>query len=149
MIYNDKQWQAFFRELGDPEWSRDPMFASMRSRTENISAALAQVARELETRTSAEWMELFRRAEIPATPIASLSDLLHDPHLSETGFWEDRETDAGHLRFPGIPTSFSQTPGEIGDPGPTLGADSRAILAEGGFDEAEIEAMIASGAVMV
>src|SRR3546814_8095460 len=36
MIYNDKHWRAFFAALGDPEWSRDPIFASMRSRTENI-----------------------------------------------------------------------------------------------------------------
>ena len=137
MIYNDKHWQAFFRELGNPEWSQDPMYATMRSRTENIGTVLAQVARVLETRTSDAWMDLFRRAEIPATPIASLNDLLHDPHLSETGFWEERDTNAGRLRFPGIPTAFSQTPGAIGDPGPALGADSRAVLEEAGYDEPE------------
>jgi crotonobetainyl-CoA:carnitine CoA-transferase CaiB-like acyl-CoA transferase len=102
----------------------------------------------METRTSAEWMELFRRAEIPATPIASLQDLLHDPHLCETGFWQEQQTDAGSLRFPGIPTAFSATPGEIGDPGPALGADSIAVLAESGFSEAEIDALTASGAVI-
>src|SRR3546814_11206255 len=47
MIYNDKHWRAFFAALGDPEWSRDPIFASMRSRTENIGAVLArQIGRE-------------------------------------------------------------------------------------------------------
>ena len=148
MIYNDKQWQAFFRELGDPEWSRDPMFASMRSRTENITAVLARVAEVLATRGTAEWMALFRRAEIPATPIASLSDLLHDPHLEATGFWEEHETEAGTLRFPGIPTAFSATPGAIGDPGPRLGADNAAILGEAGFSEAEIAALTRSGAVI-
>ncbi len=148
MIYNDKQWQAFFRELGNPEWSNDPMFASMRSRSENISAVLARVADIMVTRTSAEWMDLFRRAEIPATPIASLEDLLHDPHLVETGFWHSAETELGTLRYPGIPTNFSATPGAIGDPGPSLGADSTAVLAEAGFGEDEIAAMVASGAVV-
>lgn len=148
MIYNDKQWQAFFRELGDPEWSRDPMFASMRSRTENITAVLARVAEVLATRGTAEWMALFRRAEIPATPIASLSDLLHDPHLEATGFWEEHETEAGTLRFPGIPTAFSATPGAIGDPGPRLGADNAAILGEAGFSAAEIAELARSGAVI-
>lgn len=148
MIYNDKQWQAFFRALGDPEWSRDPMFASMRSRTENISKVLAQVALVLESRSSEEWMELFRRAEIPATPIASLQDLLHDPHLEQTGFWQEADTDMGRLRFPGIPTAFSATPGEIGDPGPALGADNTTILSESGFSDAEIAALKASGAVL-
>lgn len=148
MIYNDKQWQAFFRELGDPDWSRDPMFASLRSRTENISVVLARVAEVLAARTSAEWMELFRRAEIPATPIASLTDLLDDPHLAATGFWDERDTDVGRVRFPGIPTTFSATPGAIGDPGPRLGADNAAILAEAGLTADEIAALVASGAVI-
>ena len=143
MIYNDKQWRAFFHAIGDPAWSMDPMFASMRSRTENIATVLARVAEVLETRTTDAWVTLLRDAHIPATAIASLQDLLHDPHLVETGFWQERDTDEGRLRFPGIPTTFSETPGAIGDPGPALGADSRAILAEAGFAPDEIDRLTA------
>ena len=147
MIYNDKHWRAFFHAIGDPEWSQDPMFASMRSRTQNIGAVLAKVAEVMQERTSEEWMEVLRAAQIPAMAIASLTELLDDPHLVQTGFWEQRDTDEGTLRFPGIPTNFSGTPGAIGDPGPALGADSRSVLAEAGFSEAHIAAMIDSGAV--
>lgn len=147
MIYNDKHWRAFFAELGDPEWSRDPIFASMRSRTENIGTVLARVAQVMATRTTDEWMALLRRAEIPATPIATLTDLLDDPHLAQTGFWDARETEMGAIRFPGIPTRFSATPGAIGDPGPALGGDSEAVMREAGFAEAEIAALKASGAI--
>jgi crotonobetainyl-CoA:carnitine CoA-transferase CaiB-like acyl-CoA transferase len=148
MIYTDKHWRAFFAALGDPDWSRQPMFASMRSRTEHIRAVLASLADVLATRTTADWLALFREAQIPATAIASLDDLLTDPHLAETGFWEQRETEAGRLRFPGIPTRFSATPGAIGDPGPVLGRDSRALLAEAGLTAAEIDALLASGAAV-
>jgi crotonobetainyl-CoA:carnitine CoA-transferase CaiB-like acyl-CoA transferase len=147
MIYNDKHWRAFFHAIGDPEWSQDSMFASMRSRTENIGAVLAKVAEVMEQRTTDEWMEVLRAAQIPAMAIASLTDLLDDPHLVQTGFWEQRDTDEGTLRFPGIPTNFSGTPGQIGDPGPALGADSQSVLAEAGFTEDQIAAMINSGAV--
>ena len=147
MIYNDKHWQAFFDVLGNPEWSRDPMFASMRSRTHNIGKVLAKVADVIATRTTGDWFALFRQAQIPAMPITSLTDLLHDPHLVETGFWEERETSSGTLRFPGIPTTFSETPGAIGDPGPALGEDSQAILAEAGFTADEIARLLDSGAV--
>jgi crotonobetainyl-CoA:carnitine CoA-transferase CaiB-like acyl-CoA transferase len=147
MIYNDKHWRAFFHAIGDPDWSRDPMFASMRSRTENIGAVLAKVAEVMEQRTTDEWMDVLRAAQIPAMAIASLTDLLDDPHLVQTGFWEQRDTDEGTLRFPGIPTNFSGTPGEIGDPGPVLGGDSQSVLAEAGFTDDEIAAMISSGAV--
>ncbi len=142
MIYNDKHWRSFFHAIGDPEWTRDPMFASMRSRTENIGTVLAKLAEVLAERTTAEWLELFRIAEVPAMAIATTQDLLHDEHLEATGFWQERDSEFGTLRFPGIPTSFSETPGAIGDPGPALGADSRAILAEAGFDDASIDALL-------
>jgi crotonobetainyl-CoA:carnitine CoA-transferase CaiB-like acyl-CoA transferase len=146
MIYNDKHWRNFFHAIGDPEWTRDPMFASMRSRTENIGVVLTRLADVMEERTTAEWVELFRKAEVPAMQIASPQDLLHDPHLEATGFWEERDSEFGRLRFPGIPTRFSGTPGAIGDPGPALGADSRVILAEAGLDGAAIDALVESGA---
>ena len=149
MIYNDKHWRSFFRALGDPEWTRDAMFATMRSRTENIGIVLARLAEVMEERTTEEWVELFREAEVPAMQIASPSDLLHDPHLEAVGFWNERDSEFGKLRFPGIPTNFSGTPGAIGDPGPALGADSRAILAEAGFSAEAIAALLENGAARV
>lgn len=148
MIYTDRHWQAFFAALGSPDWTADPMFASMRSRTENIGAVLDRLAAVMRERTTAEWLALFRAAEIPAMAINSLEELLEDPHLVETGFWEARETEAGRLRFPGIPTRFSATPGAIGDPGPPLGRDTRAVLGEAGLGAAAIDALIASGAAI-
>jgi crotonobetainyl-CoA:carnitine CoA-transferase CaiB-like acyl-CoA transferase len=142
MIYNDKHWRAFFDALGNPEWSQDAMFASMRSRTQNIGTVLAKVAEVIETRTTEEWVELFRQAHIPATAIKSLTDL-----LDETGFWQERETPEGTLRFPGIPTTFSETPGAIGDPGPALGGESLDVLREAGFSAEEIADLQARGAV--
>lgn len=147
MIYNDKHWRAFFDALGNPEWSRHEMFASMRSRTQNIGAVLAKVAKVIETRSTEEWVELFRQAHIPATAIKSLTDLLDDPHLVETGFWQERDTPEGKLRFPGIPTTFSETPGAIGDPGPALGGESLDVLREAGFSAEEIADLQERGAV--
>ncbi|OYY70286.1 CaiB/BaiF CoA-transferase family protein [Sphingomonas sp. 28-63-12] len=145
MIYNDKQWRSFFKLIGDPDWSRDPMFASMTSRTENIGTVLGRLGDVIVTRTTDEWMEAFRVAEIPAMPIFSTSDLLNDPHLAATGFWHRADSDLGPVRMPGIPTRFSDTPGAIGDIGPALGAHNHAVLAEIGFTPGEIEALEVSG----
>lgn len=140
MIYTDRHWRAFFAAIGDPEWSRDPMFASLRSRTENITAVLGRLGQELAMRTTAEWMDLFQRVELPAMPILSLEDLLHDPHLAEVGFWHERETADGRLRMPfGLP-AFSVTPGAPGDPGASPGAHTLEVLREAGLDEAAIAA---------
>lgn len=146
LIYNDKQWQALFREIGDPEWSKDPMFRNLESRTRNIGSVLARVADLMLTRPTAAWLEALRKAEIPAAEIASLSQLLHDGHLEESGFWQERSSEWGDVRFPGIPTYFSETPGEIRSAGPVLGADSGQILEEAGLSTSEIGKMASSGA---
>jgi crotonobetainyl-CoA:carnitine CoA-transferase CaiB-like acyl-CoA transferase len=147
MIYNDKQWRAFFAAIGNPEWSRHPMFANMRSRTQNIGAVLRRVSEVLASRTTEAWMALFTKAQVPAMPVNSTTDLLDDPHLKDAGFWERRETEHGSIRMPGIPTRFSATPGAIGEPGPELGGDGRDLLVEAGFSEEEVAGLAASGAV--
>jgi crotonobetainyl-CoA:carnitine CoA-transferase CaiB-like acyl-CoA transferase len=145
MIYNDKQWRSFFALIGNPDWSRDPMFATMTSRTENIRTVLGKLGDVIATRTTEEWMDAFRTAEIPAMPILSTSDLLDDPHLAATGFWHRADSALGPVRMPGIPTRFSGTPGKIGDIGPELGADNHGVLEEAGFSADEIAGLESAG----
>ncbi|RVT43552.1 CaiB/BaiF CoA transferase family protein [Sphingobium algorifonticola] len=147
MIYNDKHWRAFFDAIGNPDWSRDPMFASMRSRTENITTVLGKLSDTLAERTTDEWMALLQAAQCPAMPIASIDDLLTDPHLEAVGFWDRRETAEGAIRLPGIPVDFSETPGAIGEAGPHLGAHGPDVLREAGFSDSAIKALGASGAL--
>ena len=147
MIYNDKHWRAFFDAINNPDWSRDPMFASMRSRTENITTVLGKLSDTLATRTTDEWMTVLKAAQCPAMPIASMDDLLTDPHLEAVGFWDRRETEDGAIRMPGIPVDFSETPGAIGEAGPHLGAHGADVLREAGFSDVAVEALAASGAL--
>lgn len=147
MIYTDQHWRAFFDAIGNPDWSSHSIFADISARTSNISAVLAKLAAILAERTNGEWMQIFTQAQIPAMPIKSLADLFDDPHLAAAGFWVQRETADGRVRFPAIPTDFSATPGEIGDPAPGHGADGAAILAEAGFAQERIDALKTSGAL--
>lgn len=118
------------------------MFASVRTRTQNIQTVLAKVAEVMAERTTAEWIELLRTAEVPAMPLHSTQDLLSDPHLVQTGFWKTLDTKEGRLRFPGIPTQFSKTPGRISEAGPALGEHSAEVLAEHGFSAEEIDRLM-------
>lgn len=149
MIYNDRHWKNFFEAIGNPEWSKQSMFASLRNRTENISVVLDHVSKVLAERTTEEWMTVFKQAQCPAMPIASMEDLLSDPHLQATQFWNQRETAEGMVRMPGIPVDFSDTPGAIGDPGPDLGADSADILREAGVSDEDIRALVAANILIM
>lgn len=148
MIYTDQHWRAFFDAIGNPEWSCDDMFASITSRTHNIGAVLGRLSDVFVQRTNDEWMAALTAAQVPAMPIKSLTDLLDDVHLADAGFWVERDSDDGHMRFPAIPTDFSATPGEIGDPGPAHGADGEEILRSAGLSAEAVAELKASGALV-
>ena len=87
------------------------------------------------------------RANVPANIVNTLESLLKDPHLEAMGFWKMVEHPTeGALRMPDIPTTYGKTPGEIRRLQPRLGEHSVEVLREAGFGQAEIDALLASGA---
>jgi crotonobetainyl-CoA:carnitine CoA-transferase CaiB-like acyl-CoA transferase len=128
LIYNDKHWNAFVRAV-QPAWNRDS-WATIEERSKQIDVVYGLIAETLAERTTDEWLELFGELEIPAARIQSPADLFDDPHLDAAGFFETVDTAHGPVRFPGVPTWFSRTPGRVAGPAPTLGADTAEALAE-------------------
>lgn len=128
LIYNDKQWAAFVNAV-KPDWA-EPRFANLRERAKEIDRIYALLAATFSERTTAEWLELLRGLEIPAAPLNKPDELFHNDHLNAVGFFERIDTPDGPVRFPGVPTWFSRTPGRVMGPAPKLGADTDAILAE-------------------
>jgi crotonobetainyl-CoA:carnitine CoA-transferase CaiB-like acyl-CoA transferase len=151
LIYNDKHWRKFFGLIGREElFETDPRFSSQAARSRNIAEVYAFVAAQMATRTSADWLRVLREADIPATPLNSVNDVIDDPHLAETGFFVMTEHPSeGRLRLMAAPASWSQAPpGEL-RPAPRLGEHSVEILREAGYGDAEIEALIAGRVTLV
>jgi crotonobetainyl-CoA:carnitine CoA-transferase CaiB-like acyl-CoA transferase len=149
MIYNDRQWRNFCKAVGWPDLvSEDPRFASHATRTRHIDEILALLSDLFLTRTTAEWMEILERADLPVTPVHTLDSIFDDPHVRATGFFETEEHPTeGRLRRMAVPMRFSASaPGER-RPAPRLGEQSAEILREAGYAEAEIAALLAGGAV--
>jgi crotonobetainyl-CoA:carnitine CoA-transferase CaiB-like acyl-CoA transferase len=99
-------------------------------------------------RGTAEWLAALEAADIPCAPVQSLEEVLRDPHLADTGFFERVEHPTeGRIWQLGIPNAFSRTPGGVRNQAPALAADTDAILRDAGLSDAEIEALVASAAV--
>jgi crotonobetainyl-CoA:carnitine CoA-transferase CaiB-like acyl-CoA transferase len=128
LIYNDKHWSAFVDAVR-PAWAGD-QYATLERRARQIDTVYALVAQTLTERTTDQWLKLFRELEIPAAPLGTPADLFDNPHLNVAGFFETVDTPHGPVRFPGVPTWFSRTPGRVAGPAPQLGADTAAVLAE-------------------
>ena len=128
LIYNDKHWAAFVGAVRPP-WAGDDLrtLAQRAARIDEVYGRLADIFAE---RTTAEWLDLLLALHIPASPLKTTDELFDDPHLNAFGFFETVETPHGPVRFPGIPTWFSATPGAVAGPAPELGADTAAVLSE-------------------
>ena len=131
LIYNDKHWNAFVHAV-KPAWNNDT-YANLESRAQDIDAVYGLLAETMKERTTAEWLTLFRELEIPAAPLNTPDELFENPHLNAVGLFETVDTPHGPVRFPGVPTWFSRTPGRVAGPAPLLGADTDAVLGELGL----------------
>lgn len=131
LIYTDKHWQAFIAAVRPP-WAGD-CYSTLEQRAGQIDTVYGLLAETMQQRTTADWLALFRELEIPAAPLNTPNALFDDPHLNAVGMFETVDTPHGPVRFPGVPTWFSRTPGRVAGPAPELGGDTEDILNELGL----------------
>jgi crotonobetainyl-CoA:carnitine CoA-transferase CaiB-like acyl-CoA transferase len=136
LVYNDKHWSAFI-EAVRPAWASD-LYSTLERRACQIDTVYALVAETMTERTTQEWLTLFSELEIPAAPIRTPDELFDDPHLNAVGLFETLDTPYGPVRFPGVPTWLSRTPGRVAGPAPELGADTAQLLEELGLSAVEV-----------
>lgn len=131
LVYNDKHWKAFV-EAVKPEWAT-PDLDRLENRAKQIDRVYGLLGETFATRTTQEWLDLLKELHVPAAPLRTTDELFDNEHLNAVGFFEEVETKQGKMRFPGVPTWFSQTPGKVAGPCPTLGEDTDEVLRELGL----------------
>ena len=104
----------------------------------------------MKTRNTADWMALFEKADIPVARMNSIADLVADPHLAASGFFEqeDHPTE-GTLRTMRTPTSWSQAQPGPRIPPPRLGQHSAEVLREAGYSDAQIAELARSSTTLL
>jgi crotonobetainyl-CoA:carnitine CoA-transferase CaiB-like acyl-CoA transferase len=147
LIYHDHHWRQFMKVVGRSElFETDPRFRTITSRTKHITELYGLVSDEMRNRTTAEWAECLKAADIPVFPVHSFASLLDDPHLRDIGFFQEVEHPvAGRIRSMAVPSEWSGTPPAPPGHAPLLGEHSADLLAEVGYSDAEIQALIAAG----
>jgi crotonobetainyl-CoA:carnitine CoA-transferase CaiB-like acyl-CoA transferase len=145
--YTDRHWREFCELIGRRDLLEDPRFTTIGNRLANVEAYYGLLGEIAKTKTNAEWLALLGKSNVPHGPVNTLDTLLTDPQLRATGFWKvvDHPTE-GKLRMPDIAPRFSRTPPEIRRLPPRLGEHSVEVLREARLSQAEIDAMLASGA---
>src|SRR5262245_44540825 len=91
LVYNDKQWRAFFGLIGRPELLSDPRFATQEARSRDFEGAYRLIGEEMKKRTTGEWIAALEGADIPVQRMNSLADIVADPHLAAIGYFREVE----------------------------------------------------------
>ena len=147
LVYNDKQWRAFFDLIGRPELLADPKFATPEARSRDFEGAYALIAGEMRKRSTDEWIAALEAADIPVQRMNSLADVVNDPHLAAIGYFRSIEHPTeGRIRTMAVPSEWSESAPEYRRHAPRLGEHTREVLREAGLQDGAIEQLIASGA---
>lgn len=146
-VGNDKMWLRFCRALGLEDLAEDPGLATNAGRRERRGEVTEKVQERLLERPAEYWLERLREASVPRQAIQFLSEVVEDPQVEARGaIFEVEHPTAGPVRTVGSPWRLgSNGKRPIHRPAPVLGADTRAVLAEAGYAEEEIDALVEKG----
>ncbi len=146
---SDKQAFALFEAIGKPELKDDPRFCSVKARFRNVSEYHRTRNAGLLQKTTAEWVAIFDKLDVPAMPFNTFEDLLADPHINDVGLIEEIDHPIeGRIRNVRLPTKTTANWDETVRPAPAVGQDTTEILTDLGFAEGEIEGMIDDGVLV-
>ena len=147
--YMNSHWEIFCRKTGRDDLLEDPRFTTLADRVKNIDDTYQETAKIMATRTTGEWIEIFGDTSVPTIIMNSLESLKDDPHLNAVDFWQEVDHPSeGKIRMTRFPVNFSATPSEVRRHAPRLGEQSVEILKEAGLSQAEIDALLESGATV-
>jgi crotonobetainyl-CoA:carnitine CoA-transferase CaiB-like acyl-CoA transferase len=129
----------------------EPAFLAMSDEVDSWTQRddiFAKTRAKLTGKTSAEWLDIFRAADVWAGPVYGYEDLVSDPQVAHNGTFVtyDHPTE-GRVTTPGFPIKFSKTPSQVARGAPLAGEHSRQVLSEAGYSEADIARLLAAGAV--
>jgi crotonobetainyl-CoA:carnitine CoA-transferase CaiB-like acyl-CoA transferase len=145
---NQANWERIADALGHPEWKTDARFASNDARMSNLGALVEAIESILRLHDRAHWIAVFDAAGVPAGPVHSIGEALTHPQVLARGMVVDVDHPrTGRSKALGFPVKFSATPAVTPRGAPSLGEHTRAVLAEFGYPDDEIDALIAQGVV--
>ncbi len=139
-----EQFETLCRLIDRPELATDPRFALRENRKRHRDALRGEIEKGLAARPAAEWEELLSAAGVPAGRVLTVGEALALDQLAERGFVHQLTPS---LRVLGSSVHVDDAPLAPPGPPPHLGAHTDALLAELGYDDADIRALHDMGAV--
>ncbi|AXI53560.1 Acetyl-CoA:oxalate CoA-transferase (plasmid) [Pseudoseohaeicola sp. NH-UV-7] len=146
---NQSNWLRFLDVINAPELDNDPRFSSNAQRIQNLPALVEILNRYLGQDTTENWLRRMEEAHLPAGPVNDILQMHADPQARARDMIVELDhPTAGKVETIGHPVKFSRTPAQVNHAAPLLGQHTREVLAEMGYENAQIEALLRSQAVI-
>jgi crotonobetainyl-CoA:carnitine CoA-transferase CaiB-like acyl-CoA transferase len=149
MPYTDEHWRRLFAAVGREERLEEPRFADNKARLLNAQTVYADLAAIISDRTTAEWLDLCEAEGIPANAVPGLDEILEDSALHRGMITTAQHPVVGTYRVVGPGMILHDTPVAVRRPAPLRSEHTVEVLAEIGYDQAAVDALVASGAAQV
>src|SRR5687767_13977446 len=132
-------WTRFCKALDHEEWLADARYADEPARARNRVELNRAIDEVTVTRPTAQWIDILNEAGVPSGPIYTMDQVFADPqvrHLEAAA--PVRHPRLGDTRIVNQVVKLSRTPATLARATPELGEHSGEILAELGYDAAQL-----------
>ncbi|NCT71000.1 MAG: CoA transferase [Xanthomonadaceae bacterium] len=147
-VGNDRQFARLCELLGAPTLAGDVRFATNAGRVRHRDVLVPMLQSAFRSHDRQTWLASLEAAGIPCGPVNDIADVFADPQVLARGMVAHVEhPHAGAVPLVASPLKLSATPADLRHAPPLLGQHTDEVLREAGYDDAEIAALRARGAI--
>jgi len=146
-VSTDQEWRAFCQVIGNPNWTRESRFSTLRGRKNNEEELNRLVEEWTINFTAEQVMSMMQAVGVAAGVVQNAEDLYNDPQLRYRNFfWVMDHLEIGSFSHQGEPSVLSKTPAQPRIPAACLGEHNEYVCREFlGISEEEFDALLISG----
>lgn len=149
-VITDRLVPPLARALGRPELAGDSRWNSTAGRVAHHDAIRDEIAAILSEATTATWVARFHAEQVPISAVNDLATALTDPQFEHRGVMMRLPAPRGvegEVLAPGLGFIADRDSPGTDRPAPRLGEHTDEVLAELGYNDDEIAALRADGAI--
>ena len=148
-VRTDEEWAEFCNAIGNPDWTKEDQFSTSHKRLKNQDALNECIERWTLEREKYSAMKTLQQAGVAAGAVATMKDLLEDPHLRNRNFFQKvAHPNFGTFEVMGKRAKLSKTPDRAFLPAPEFGEHVDYVFGEIlGLSREDIDRAVQSGII--
>ena len=133
-------WRRVCEGIGRKDMLEREDFKGDQNRSKNRAVLNAEINKALAVKTTAEWIGILTKAEVPCGPIYSIDQVFDDAQVKHIGAAATvKSPKLGEIRIVNQAVKLSRTPARMASAPPEVGEHTDEVLNELGYDKAALD----------